>query len=476
MFKIKVKKSGLIARTLQRAFSVGLSVALMLSLVPKSGIVSAEVSEPGRTLSGTTVEATVASSWANNYDVNFYNEIASNYESSYNTTDTALEIANAAQLAAFAKYVNNGHDFANKYVSLIADIDLQGVAPTVTYINDGDSSFSVKIDGEVSNNWVPIGNSYNRDFAGKFDGKNHIISNLVVYSESYAGLFGNINNGEIKNVGVKNAFILGTGTIGRIAGSSADSTIENCYGSGAMYSYGYTYTFVGGIIGNGSNSTIKNCYNNGDIFGSTGFGSASIQVGGISGDCGNMTNCYSSGRVYAYSPNSTNIGALSAWGTVENSYYNSDVSGNIGAVGGADDQANNAKGLTTAEIKSGGLPGFDTNVWNIKVGSLPSLTVFPEDDEAGEPIVLKTPNQTHFTITGPASKTYDGQAKVFTVTSNTTGMGEYTLEFYKINKDGTETKLDGSPIDAGKYRAKIRVDEGDKYSAAVITIVFEVAS
>ncbi len=472
MFKIKVKKSGLIARTLQRVFSIGLSATLTLSLVPKSGLVSAEVPGSGKTFSGTTVEVTIASSWANNYDVNFYDKISGEYATSYNSEETALEIGTAAQLAAFAKFVNNGPDFTNKYVSLIADIDLLGVAPTVTYINNGDSSFSVKIDGTVTNNWKAIGNSYDRAFAGKFDGKNHIISNLVVYSESYAGLFGHANIGEIKNVGVKNAFILGTGYIGKIAGRAADLTIENCYGSGAMYSYGHTYTFVGGIIGDGSNSTIKNCYNNGDIFGSTGFGSASIQVGGISGQCGNMTNCYSSGRVYAYSPNSTNIGALSAWGTVENSYYNSDVAGNIGAVGGADNQANNAKGLTTAEIKSGGLPGFDTSVWNIKAGSLPSLTAFPEDDETGEPIVRQTPNQTHFTIIGPANKLYDGQAKVFTVTSNTTGMGEYILKFYRINADGTETELDGPPTDVGKYRAKIHVDEGDNYSAAVIVIVF----
>lgn len=314
--------------------------------------------------------------------MNFYDEIASNYESS-----SKVEIANAAQFAAFAKYVNNGHDFANKQVILTADIDLLGVAPTVTYMNDGDSGFKVKIDGTVTNNREAIGNTYNRTFAGKFDEKNHIISNLVMYSESYAGLFGDARNGEIKNVGVKNAFILGTGYIGRVAGCASDSTIENCYGSGAMYSYGYTYTFVGGIIENGSNSTIKNCYNNGDIFGSTGFGSASIQVGGISGECGNMTNCYSFGRVYAYSPNSTNIGALSAWGTVENSYYNSDIAGNIGAVGGADDEANNVKGLTTAQMQGNSaktnMVGFTEDEWIFNEGEYPCLKGFFE--EAGEP-------------------------------------------------------------------------------------------
>lgn len=396
MFKIKVKKSGLIARALQRAFSVGLSAALMLSLVPKSGMVSAEVPEPGRTLSGMEVNVMVASSWADNYDADFYDKISGEYATSYNTAGTALEIGTAAQLAAFAKYVNNGHDFANKHVRLTANIDTQGVAPKVTYINDGDSGFKVKIDGEVSNNWVPIGYSWSQAFNGTFDGGYHFISNMVLYNDIYnyngysysdCGLFGCIKNSEIKNVGVKNAFILGTGTIGRIAGSATNSTIESCYGSGTMYSYGYSYTFVGGIIGKGSNSTIKNCYNNGDIFGSTGFGSASIQVGGISGDCGNMTNCYSSGRVYAYSPSSTNIGALSAWGTVENSYYNSDVAGNIGAVGGADDQANNAKGLTTAQMQGNSakinMVCFTEDDWIFNEGEYPCLKGFFE--EADEP-------------------------------------------------------------------------------------------
>lgn len=89
-------------------------------------------------------------------------------------------------------------------------------------------------------------------------------------------------------------------------------------------------------------------------------------------------------------------------------------------------------------------------------------------------IIKQTPSQEHFTITGPASQPYDGQAKEVTATlkPDITGMGEFTVKYYKVNADGSETELEGPPIDVGKYRAKIHVDEGNAYNAAVIVIMF----
>ncbi len=127
--------------TLQRAFSIGMSATLTLSFVPKSSMVSAELPQGNRALSGMNVNVTMASSWVDNYGTDFYDEIASKYESSYNTAETALGTANAAQFVAFAKYVNdkgeitgfsgdgnsveeNRFCFKNKFVRLTEDIDL----------------------------------------------------------------------------------------------------------------------------------------------------------------------------------------------------------------------------------------------------------------------------------------------------------------------------------------------------------------
>ena len=75
--------------------------------------------------------------------------------------------------------------------------------------------------------------------------------------------------------------------------------------------------------------------------------------------------------------------------------------------------------------------------------------------------IKKTPGAGDFTFTSPTSLIYDGQVKAATVSTETEGMGEVTVEYYN-----GDTKLSGAPTAEGTYTVKVNVAEGDDYKAA----------
>ena len=164
------------------------------------------------------------------------------------------EISTVDQLKAFRDAVNSGTSYAGKTVKLTSDLDLN------------------------SEDWFPIGyntmGSYpGKAFKGEFDGCNHTISNLKVYSSepnyATAGFFGSIETGSIKNLTLKNVDITSTHFAGGIvAYTSNDPTIENCHVIGGTIKS--TPEFINGSYDNGdkaggimgyatASSAIKNC-------------------------------------------------------------------------------------------------------------------------------------------------------------------------------------------------------------------------
>ena len=212
-------------------------------------------------------------------------------------------ISNAAGLKWFRDYVNSAADGSpNPYglrATLTADIDLEGV------------------------DWTPIapktvtydGTTYG--YLGTFDGNGHTISGLNVSGDfQYAGLFGVVTSGTIKNLTVAGSVKGGTAensAAGGIAGSAKTCTIEACANLCSVSANHY----VGGIVGMIRNTTVRDCYNvrtvasasnAGGIVGMTaprpsntiancynvGNVSATSCAGGILGDAGpvNVSNCY----------------------------------------------------------------------------------------------------------------------------------------------------------------------------------------
>ena len=135
-----------------------------------------------------------------------------------------VTIDSAAALLAFAADVNAGNSYKGITVQLTKDIDLDGVT------------------------WTPIGTS-EKPFQGIFDGNGKVIKNLKVLmvGKSNVGLFGYTTDGEIKNVTVENAKVIGRLNVGVVAGTPYTSKYTNIKVTGHVEVDGMAY--VGGVAG-----------------------------------------------------------------------------------------------------------------------------------------------------------------------------------------------------------------------------------
>jgi len=128
----------------------------------------------------------------------------------YNTQSSSYTISTEDELKGLQYLIsNNEQDFNGKTIRLASNIVL-------------------------TSNWTPIGSS-SYPFKGIFDGQGKTISGLSVNGGDYAGLFGYVENGQIKNLNVVAAKIkTATGAgITRYSGGLAayyasDKPIENC--------------------------------------------------------------------------------------------------------------------------------------------------------------------------------------------------------------------------------------------------------
>lgn len=193
---------------------------------------------------------------------------------SSNLTDTAtwseyVNISNADKLAAFRNNVNNGtNNYQGKIVRLLNNITLSGT-------------------------WTPIGTQA-KPFSGTFDGDGHSISGLNVNTtENYAGLFGYVDGGKVRNLRVKGNVTTTGSNAGGIAGYiTQNSTVENCIFDGTVSGK----EKVGGIAGTiNSGCQVTGCYTSSGTVEAT-----SAYAGGIVGtNTGLIADCYSSAEVKA---------------------------------------------------------------------------------------------------------------------------------------------------------------------------------
>lgn len=136
--------------------------------------------------------------------------------------------------------------------------------------------------------WFPIGDGWNNEFSGNYDGLGHTISGLTI-SNSYAeffGLFSETSGATIQNLGVINVEISGaTSPSGGLVGYARNSIIDNCFSTGNISGTHY----VGGLAGIHHGSKMFNCHSSCTINGTD-------RLGGIIGenrDYSTVTYCYS---------------------------------------------------------------------------------------------------------------------------------------------------------------------------------------
>ena len=223
--------------------------------------------------------------------------------------DGNYHISTCAELALFAKTVNEGNDFAGKTVYLDKNLDLQG---------------------NENKQWTPIGIRDVKPFNGTFDGKNHYISGIYINTteDGFAyGLFGYVNSGNIQGIGVINGYIKGRNSTGGIVGEflNENGYIKNCYNLTEVEGS----SNAGGIVGF-NYGTIENCYNVGKITVADGGDGA----GGIAGNAAFCTvkECYNKGEIVAGEGNCSWTGGIVGWSeearlTIENCYNIGNING-----------------------------------------------------------------------------------------------------------------------------------------------------
>ena len=156
-------------------------------------------------------------------------------------------------------------------------------------------------------------------FSGVFDGNDHKIINLTIDggTNDYLGLFGFIDDGEVRNLGLEGGSVIVSGmVVGGLVGATKEGTISNCYSTVDVNGGGS----VGGLMGSASYHSISNCYSTGDV---SGTGDA---IGGLIGYAlGGVSNCYSTGNVSGDYQVGGLVGNNQA--SISNCYSTGDVNG-----------------------------------------------------------------------------------------------------------------------------------------------------
>lgn len=174
-------------------------------------------------------------------------------------------------------------------------------------VNQGNTRINASLENDIAlntfnsyHNWVIIGDSQDHPFQGTFDGKGNTIWDLWAEitpenpEKRYAGVFGVIDGGVVKNLTVGGTVLHGFGNYGgvgsydelytgsgAIAGYLKSGQIIGCTNIGMIEMEGETmYRNSGGLVGINSGLVMR-CTNQGDI--STDVGMAQRHVGGIAG-------------------------------------------------------------------------------------------------------------------------------------------------------------------------------------------------
>ena len=194
--------------------------------------------------------------------------------------------------------------------------------------------------------WSPIGINSSYPFIGIFEGNGHVINNLTINRPStyYVGLFGGINNAQIRQLGLSGSLMSVTGYVyvGALVGRVYDNNIIN-----AIYNTGSVEgdLYVGGLLGRiDDGNQINASYNTGSVVGDE-------QTGGLLGrakENNQITASYSSGYVSEASYAGGLIGVSSS-NTITNSYWAIDSSGQITSHGSSEDTG--YVGLTLATLQ-----------------------------------------------------------------------------------------------------------------------------
>ena len=222
-----------------------------------------------------------------------------------NSETSPILINNCAQLAYLAQKVNEAYTYSGKYFKLTEDLNL------------------------ADKKWTPIG-KFEGCFSGHFDGNNHEIFGLNVDgSPYYAGLFGRIEGGSVKNVNIRSGSVMTDNdahdsAAGGIAGHIYNGgQIENCTASVNVSGK----SNVGGVVGYIINGSILNChFLSGEIDGGESVGGIVGNVGYAQADKNTVRGCSANASVKG----TEKVGGLCGWfGNGDHTFSNCTMKGSV---------------------------------------------------------------------------------------------------------------------------------------------------
>jgi hypothetical protein len=311
------------------------------------------------------------------------------------------QIATAADLIALGE---TPADYGKHFI-LTADIDLdpnlpgrkvfdRAVIAPATYVHE--------------RGWWGISGT---PFEGVLDGRDHTIAHLTIAGDSCAALFGYLGRGEVRNLGLRDVNVAGSGShVGGLVGYNG-GIVTRCHSDGAV-SGG---SRVGGLVGQ-SRGEVTQCYGTAAVSGNS-------CVGGLVGENGHrVTQCHGSGVVSGGScvgglvghnvvsvgmgtseggtiaENHTSarvsgedsVGGLvgdNGYGTVVHSYSTGAVSGTgcVGGLVGRDDGGDVTQSYSTGSVSGsgGGLVGCAAGAYGVMTGCFWDIQTSGQAGSAG---------------------------------------------------------------------------------------------
>lgn len=213
----------------------------------------------------------------------------------------------------------------------------------------GNYVLGADIDASATAGWngglgfTPIGGndpgaSNNPEFTGNFDGLGHVIDSLTINRPAYynIGLFGSAFDGAIAHIGLTNASITGSTSVGGLVGRSGNLSIRNSYVSGAITGNGAVGGMVGVDIFPRGSDVLDHVWTAGSVTAT----SASTGAGTLSGIAGGLIGHNAKAIRYSYSTADVRggnyVGGLVGsrlWGDIDKSYFAGTIGSN-GAAGG----------------------------------------------------------------------------------------------------------------------------------------------
>lgn len=265
------------------------------------------------------------------------------------SVENPYQITSAAELYWFAGLVNgtltDGTQNNSACAKLMNDITVNdNLLKNITYKKDESGNPTNEVtNGENFISWTPIG-ANGSAYQGTFDGNGQTISGLFFNdsTKDYVGLFANICEATIRNVGVVDSYFFGEYYVGGVCAFGVDGTITGSYNTGGVSGNGD----VGGVCGVGIRGTITGSYNTGVVSGE----------GCVGGVCGTgssvtITDSYNTGSVSG----NDDVGGVFGYGencTINNCYYLKAEGTDLGGINGADVEGQ-AEGKTAAQFASG---------------------------------------------------------------------------------------------------------------------------